>query len=217
MAENEEEVQQPEKPVKKKKSSGGGLSLPVMIAIGVGTLVIIVVVILFAISYMVNNIMDQRIGELATDSSGVTQHADKPKEKGNDAREEIEKTWQELEEEEYFGDQKGVKYMETGRIITNPKLSEKFAVINLGLSYREKVGEEESSEESADAPDAKALKMEAQIKSILNNMIGSMTEEEIQHQRQNLSTIVKEKLTPLFKKNKMFLREVLIVEFIIQS
>ena len=107
--------------------------------------------------------------------------------------------------------------METGRIITNPKLSEKFAVINLGLSYREKVGEEESSEESADAPDAKALKMEAQIKSILNNMIGSMTEEEIQHQRQNLSTIVKEKLTPLFKKNKMFLREVLIVEFIIQS
>jgi hypothetical protein len=213
----EEEIQQPEKPTKKKKSSGG-LSLPIMIAIGAGTLIVLVGASLFAINYMVNNIIDKKLGAVQADSTQThtkeDEHAKKEKEKSK----EIDETYKELEEEEYFETEEGVEYMETDRIVTNPKFSTRFAVLKLGLSYRIKVNdeEEEKEEEEVEGEDPKVMKMQAQIRNIINNMIGSMTEEELQQNRQNLQIIVKEKLTPIFKKHKMFLRDVLIVEFIIQ-
>lgn len=216
MAEQEEEIQQPEKPVKKKKSSGG-LSLPLMIAIGAGTLIVLVAISLFAISYMVNNIIDKKLGGLS-DTTKVLSPKEEAKLKEKEKEKDLEKTYKQLEEEEYFESEEGVGYTETDRIVTNPKFSTRFAVLKLGLSFREKVSEEEKEEEKPKEGeiDPKTQKMQAQIKSIINNMIGSMTEEELQQQRSNLSIIVKEKLTPVFKKNKMFLKDVLIVEFIIQ-
>jgi len=216
----EEEVQQPEKPAKKKKSSGG-LSLPMMIVIGAGTLIVLVGVSLFAINYMVNNIIDKKLGSVS-DTTKTHSHEDEANKKLKEHKKELDKTFKELEEEEYFETEEGVSYMETDRIVTNPKFSTRFAVIRLGLSYREKVaegeGEAEGGHEEAKEGevDHKAQKYQAQIKSIINDMIGTMTEEEIQQQRQNLPIIIKEKLTPVFKKQKKYLRDVLIVEFIIQ-
>lgn len=218
MAEQEEEIQQPEKPVKKKKSSGG-LSLPMMIVIGAGTLIVLVGISLFAISYMVNNIIDKKLGAQA-DSTKVLSPKEEAKIKGKEKEKELDNAYKELEEEEYFETEEGVGYIETDRIVTNPKFSTRFAVLKLGLSYREKVNPDEEKEEEEKPKegevDPAAQKMQAQIKSIINNMIGSMTEEELQQQRSNLAIIVKEKLTPVFKKHKMFLRDVLIVEFIVQ-
>lgn len=218
MAEEElEEVQQPEKPAKKKKSSGGGLSLPLMIAIGAVTLIVLVGISLFAINYMVNNIIDKKLGAVS-DTTKVLSPKEEAKLKEKEKAKELDKTYKELEEEEYFDTEEGVSYIETDRIVTNPKFSTRFAVLKLGLSYREKVGEEEKEEEEKKEGevDQKSMKMQAQIRNIINNMIGTMTEEELQQQRSSLPIIVKEKLTPVFKAHKMFLKDVLIVEFIIQ-
>ncbi len=198
--------QEPEKPQKK----SGALSLPVIIGIGAGVLVILVAVILFAVKMMLNTVVETKMG--AIQQSAEQQAV--PKEEKDMSNLEFYKM---MSENDSVGDE-DAKYMETGRITTNPRGSTQFVVVNLGISYRDKSAEEEAKKKDKnEETDDKKRKFEALIRNAINNQIGDMTVAELQQiRRDSLRSIFKESLTPVFINNRIFLRDVILVEYIIQ-
>jgi hypothetical protein len=109
------------------------------------------------------------------------------------------------------------KYMETGRITTNPRASTQFVVVNLGLSYRTGVGAEDAAKKAGTESEDQKRRFEALIRNAINNQIGDMTVGELQQiRRDSLTSIFKERLVPVFINNRIFLRDVILVEYIIQ-
>lgn len=198
--------QEPEKPQKK----SGGLSLPVIIGIGAGVLIILVVVILFAVKMMLNTVVESQIGAVQPNNEQQTP----PKEEKDMSNIEYYKM---MADNDTVSDE-DAKYMETGRITTNPRGSTQFVVVNLGISYRDKTSEDDGKKkEKNDEPDDKKRKFEALIRNAINNQIGDMTVSELQQiRRDSLRSIFKESLTPVFVSNRIFLRDVILVEYIIQ-
>lgn len=194
-----EEKQEPEKAKKKK----GGMSLPVMIAIGVGAIVVQVVLIIVVVNFVL-----PKSGDDASHKK-TEELTEKQKQKQED-----EKFFEgDTEEEDFFAEEKERKYLETDKIITNPKGSTKFVVVNLGLEYKFKPDVPEP-EQAADSDLMK--KLMARLKTTVIQDIGSKSVDEIHNSRSTYNTMIKEKLKPVFKESKIFLRNVYIVEFIIQ-
>lgn len=215
----EEEKQKPEKVKKKSK----GLSLPIMIGIGVIALAVLIGGILFGVNIMINSVLDARLAEVnVTDGEGGEkdgEHGDKEHDKEHsDEEHEEEMDPEEMAEDEFFNGDEGVSFKETGRVITNPKGSTQFVVVNLGLVIREKGEGEEGHEESEEGElSLKEVKMNAQVKHVINTVIGNLTLAELQEQRNLLTEIFKAKLKPVYQENGIWLREVVMVEFIIQT
>lgn len=196
--------QEPEKPDKKKKKKEGGMSLPVMIGIGFGVIVVNVVLVIVVINFvvpMMNGSHDAekdkkaKIAEEKKKAEHAVSHSDP-------------------EEEEFFENEKERHYMETGRITTNPKMSTKFIVIGLGLEFR--VKEDTYKEEELKAESEMMKKMLSRIKAVVIKELGMMSLEDLQTNRPQLDNIFKEKLRPLFKEQKIYLKRADIVEFIVQ-
>jgi flagellar basal body-associated protein FliL len=194
--------QEPEEPKKK-----AGLSLPVIIGIGAGVLIILVVVILFAVKMMLTSVVGTQPVDIQT-----TEQQHKPVEDKDISDVEYYKR---MVDEDKISDNDS-KYMETGRITTNPRASTQFVVVNLGLSYRTGLGVDDAAKKAAETDDQKR-RFEALIRNAINNQIGDMTVGELQQiRRDSLTSIFKEKLVPVFINNRIFLRDVILVEYIIQ-
>ncbi|MBX3044526.1 MAG: hypothetical protein KIT33_09835 [Candidatus Kapabacteria bacterium] len=170
-----------------------GLSLPVLIAIIAGSVILLFVAIIFVISIMMNNMKDTII-------SSTGGEVEKVEDKKEDAVESLDK----------------FDYMETGRITTNPAASSQFVVVNLGIFYAPEKSDKKDDEAAKVDPAAKSQRLNALIKHQVNSQIGDMDMYSLQIPRDSLMTIFKEKLMPSFKMEGYKLRDVILVEFIVQ-
>ena len=132
-------------------------------------------------------------------------------------------------EEEFPEDNstKGTEYFETGRITTNPRASTSFVVINLGMIFKVKPAEEgekkaaegeKKEKETTSAPISPfGKRFDGMLRNSINAELGKLSVDEMQIPRDSLSNMLKTKLIPLFKNEKSLLKEVVVVEFIIQQ
>ena len=116
------------------------------------------------------------------------------------------------EKEDEDSDEENIQFIETGRITTNAKASEKFVVVNLGLEFSTK----EPLESGEDGENQLSPILNAKIKGAVNQIIGSLTVEEIHTSRDTLPEIFRAELLKIFKKKDIRLKDVIIQEFIIQ-
>jgi hypothetical protein len=172
-----------------------GLSLPILIAIIAGSVVILFVAIVFVINIMMNNMKESIIS-----GSGVEQ-VEKKKEKPK-----------ELSLDKF-------EYLETGRITTNPASSTQFVVVSLGVFYSPVVkdGKEHDDKEAIKLdPETKIKRLNALIRHQVNSQIGDMDMYALQIPRDSLMSIFKTKLAPSIKMEGFLLKDVILLEFIIQ-
>lgn len=191
-------LQEPENPIKKKKE---GMSMPMMIGIGVGALVLNIVIIIVLVKFVFNGNSNTQ-----NDKKGKTSHSKASEEESSSSESNDE-------EKEFFENEEKRKFLELGRITTNPKGANKFVVVSVGCVYREKG---EIKKEDLKPESEFMRKLLAKSKSVIINEIGSTTVEEIQNKRPNLESIFRDRLKPVFKERQLFLREVIINEFILQ-
>lgn len=210
-----ENVQQPEDPKPKKKKKG--LSLPLIIGISLAALVILIGGTLGAVYIMVNN-MTQNTNTEQTQNGGENKDSENKEQK-------MKENFSVDENYSYLknvvkNQSKNIRYMELGEIITNPKNSGQFVVMDIGIEFvaydeQGKVlpvtegGEEESSFFKENQL--------AKFRDRVNNILWSMSVEELQQKRSKMSGIIENKFDPVFKKNRAVIKEVVILRFIIQG
>ena len=214
----DEEKQEPAKPKKEK----GGLPVPLFGLIGFAIILIALVVNVFLILGIKSDVT--AITEVIATGKlpeGHSKTDEKDKKKSHNKDEEF------FDDEEstvgqYVADEKA-EYFETGRITTNPRASSRFVVLNLGMffsKYPKAEGEEEEpkeeSKEKVESFSPYGKKFDGMVKNIINSQIGSMSLEELQIPRDSLTNIFKIKLRPLFGQQESRLKEVAIIEFIVQ-
>lgn len=125
---------------------------------------------------------------------------------------------EEQKKEEVKPDKKLFKYVETGRITTNPLNSDQFVVVNLSFKFSardEKVLKEvlgEGNEGGGGLPP----EIMAPIRSKINQILGSLTVGQLQERRNNLANEFKDSLKSIFAQHELILNEVYLQEFIIQ-
>jgi flagellar basal body-associated protein FliL len=201
MAEDiQEQPAEEQAPAKKEKKKDGKMSLPLIIGIIAGVVVLQVVIILVVVNVFFS---EPDTGDETAEGSNTEMIEGEPRELSED----------EIAEREFFTDDTKKKYMETGKIVTNPRDSYKYVALNVGLMYIPKESVEE--EMLADGSDM-IMKLQAEIKSRIIMTIGSMTPEELQSNRDILTNILKEELKPIFRERDIYLRKVLISEYIMQ-
>lgn len=219
MAEELEEKQQPEKPEKKSKS----LSLPLLIGIGAGGLVILLVAVFFIFSFLINDIVDKKLSNIDLAGSGENSEL-QSEEDHSPSKMTDEQYWRKMEEDEIMSaDNDMGELYETGRIITNPRNSSDFAVMNLAIYYRlpprdedDEATKEENTEDGASYVPIEIKRLEPRLKSKIGTFIGTRTRAELDAIRPQLAEEIKEELTPMFKKNKIFLKNIEVTEYLIQ-
>lgn len=184
-----------------KNSQSSGLGLVPILAIVFGSLLILILATRFIfLPYIVDNISggSQKKEEVTTKTE--TRKAD---------------------EGPYAGiDKKLIKYVETGRITTNPfNSSEQFVVVNLGLKFyasNEETLKEMFGEKGGESATTFPPEFMAKIRSKVNQILGSMTVIELQQKRLELANVVKDSLKTIFSAGNLVLGEVFLQEFIIQ-
>lgn len=202
-----EQKQKPEKP--KKAKGPTEMSLPVLLGIIGGVLVIFMAFIYFLV---LPALVDGISGNTEDNTAGTEQM--ETSEEGSHDGDEKEKGDGMSEEDEYLAGDEGLHFVETGKLMTNPKGSaNKIVVLNLGLEFRTKGDEEEESHGEGELI---SIKMMAKIKGIVNTTIGQWTIEDLDTKRDSIASYLKDGMKPLFKKNDMFLRDVILQEYIIQ-
>jgi len=202
MAENPEQAdqgkQEPEKP--KKKNTGMPMSRLLMIIGGILVVNAIAFIVIFRFF-------------LAPADDPNAKDKDKAKKEKVKTDDEEFMDEDEAAEEDFFADESKRLYVETGRITTNPKMSTKFVIINVGMVFRPK--EEVPPEQIK--PDSDLMKkLQAKIKAVIIKEIGNLTVDELQAKRGELDIMLRDKLRPVYKESKIFLREVNLTEFIMQ-
>lgn len=221
----EEEVKQ--EPVKPKKK----MNLKIPIIIGGAILGIAVLFGAFFVFVKVA-LVPSIVSEVAQVQGQNVETEDKDgekdgKKKDNKKHKDIEDmSPEEIEEAEFFTDDDDVKFMQTGRINTNPKASTQFVVVDLGLFFRERKHEGEEGEEAEEESshggegegevDPATMKLMAKTRGIITQILGSYTVGELHANRAKLPEEFKNKLRPLYKQHDMFLKDVVLQEFIIQ-
>jgi len=215
----EEEKQEPAKP---KKEKGGGLPVPLFGLIGFAIVLIALVVNVFlilGIKSEVSAITEVIIsGKLPAHSAEADKHEKKTHKEAEEFPEDEDNTVG-----QYVADDKA-EYFETGRITTNPRSSPRFVVLNLGMFFsttpheegEEEEHKEEKKEEGTPSFSPYGKKFDGMIKNIINSQIGGMSLEELQIPRDSLTLLFKKKLRPLFSQQESRLKEVAIIEFIVQ-
>lgn len=210
-----EEKQEPEKP-KRKKKEGGGLSLPVMIIVGLGAVVIQVVLVVAVLKFVFPQGEDAHASDSTATAKGQEEKKD---EHGKKSEKEIDYD----EYEDVLSKMEDIHYVETGKIITNPKgASSIFVVANFALEFKKMDKENEELKKMID--DKGEIKVEeplykklmATTKNTINRLIASYTVEELQAKRLELTDQVKKELRPVYRDFELVIVKVNLVEFIIQ-
>lgn len=206
---NEAEKQEPLKPEKK-----GGLSLPLIIGAAVGILVIIILGVVLGV-VVASKYFGSGHSEAPIDGDGKAKKEHVAK--SETAEDEFDT------EGGYLSKLHDVMIMETGRITTNPKgAASVFVVVNFGLEFKKM--DPDNEELKALAGKEGELNMEhpimkklmAKMRGVLNNMIGSYTQDELLAKRAELPELVKKELKPIFRDYELSLGSITIQEFIIQ-
>ncbi|MCX6155805.1 MAG: hypothetical protein NT007_16795 [Candidatus Kapabacteria bacterium] len=190
--------QEPERPAKK---SSGGMGLTKIL------IIIFVVILLQGGLFFI-------LFKFVLNPSGPTDPLEKEKSEQVKRLEEEKKklNGKENEEEAAMAPEKELHYGKTGRITTNPKGSDRFVVINLGIEFRSKEPLEGGTKENPFSE-----KMFGRIQSVVNGVLGSMSIDELQSKRDSLHFVFKDKLKPVIQAQKeCFLRGVDVIEFILQ-
>lgn len=208
---NKDEIQKPEKP-QKKQGKTLSFSLTNLIIISSVVLVVLVGGTLFGVNMMLKGIKSQTVH---SDSEKAEKESHEETEKAG-SKDNIENTKEDLLRKAIISDESDYDYFELSeedRIITNPLGSSRFVVLRLGFfTFDGKDG----SKKEAKVNILENTRLIARMKNTINNEIGNMTEAQIQDMRPTLPEFIKEKLTPLFLKEKVYLHEVLIIQFVIQ-
>ncbi len=217
--EAQEEKQVPEKP-KKKSGGGGDINLVTLMGIIGGSVVLMVTLLYFVLQFLIipefKN-MNSGGGNNSEGNSEAVTHVEESKSQAEHAKFDFKK------EELLFPDE-GIHLMETGKIITNPKGSTKFAVANCALEYRissedERFpkGEGEGGGEIDPSTNSILKKVLIRSQGKLNGLLGSFNMDQIQNLgADSLKIIFKRDLKPIFKKENLYLRDVIITQFLIQ-
>ncbi len=177
------------------KPKSGGLGLVHIIGIVFGSLLFLVVAVRFLIlPYVIESL--------------------KPNEEASKKKEEISKP-----KGPFDGVEKElIKFIETGRITTNPLNSDQFVVVNLGLKFfaRDKKVLREIFGQAAEGEVSLPPELMAKIRGKINQTLGSMTVTDLNQNRTRLPYIFLDSLKPVFSEGKLVLGEVIMNEFIIQ-
>jgi hypothetical protein len=211
---SEEETQQPEKPKKKK----AGLSMPILIGIIAGIVLLLIVGVVFFMKIFFIDPLKHDVANGGNQKEELANSEEAKKKAAEKLDEEFEKLVA-----EGLAENVEEKLIQTGRIITNPRGSTSYVVLDLALIYKfKKLEGEPKKEEKKEGEGAKGEGsqeeqiMNISIKSIVSSTLGGMTIPELQDRRDSLESVFHEKLKPVFKKEKKILTEVKISEFIIQ-
>ncbi|TAL68815.1 MAG: hypothetical protein EPN82_09085 [Bacteroidetes bacterium] len=191
-----QEKEKAEKPPKKP----GEMSLMKMLIMVGGT--VVVLFILLIVVYML--IIKPDLQKMAINGEGDKAKLEEVNKDKDFNPEEIKK-----EENERF--------LSTGRITTNPSMSNQFVVVDIGLDFY--VNDEQMKEIKKDKPEESPLMLRplSSVKGAVNNLLGSMTVQELQSvRRDSLQGAINSKLVQVFLSNKMVLKEAILQEFIIQ-
>ncbi len=215
MAKEEEEIQEQEgqekkqKPQKPKKK-GEAMSLPVLIGTIAGTIILLAVVMILAFKlFILPELTHSQSAEGNADSSSQKPEKIKEKKQGDEA--EYDRL-----EDKFMGNE-NLHMLETGKILTNPKNSSKFAIVNLLIEYR--ISEEDErfadSEPNLENPTIKLLL--ANVKSEVTNILGSMTVDDFYRiGSDSLRNKIGNELDTIFRKKQFLLKDVLLTEYLIQ-
>ncbi len=179
------------------KKSSGGLGLIPILGIVFGSLLILILATRFLfLPYIVEN-----LGGNKKDTTEAKKEESKTETKGP-----------------FAGvDKKLIKFIETGRITTNPLNSDQFVVVNLGLRFYA-LNENAIKEFMGEAKEGSSLPPDfmAQIRGKINQILGSLTVAELQQRRNQLANEFKDSLKTIFSNHELTLGEVYLQEFIIQ-
>lgn len=118
-----------------------------------------------------------------------------------------------------------------GRITTNPRNSTQFVVVNIGVVYfpksedhlkelkveKAKEAKEAGPEGGGGNPTLLSTKSYAQLKANVTRVLGSLSVEELQARRDSLPSMIKMNVKPVFRENEMFIKDVILLEFILQE
>ncbi len=209
----EEEKQEPEKP-KKEKS---GLPFPLFGLVGFAIVLIALIINVFLILGIKSEVSS--ITEAITSGKINTQNDSKDKKSSESADHDSDS--EDSNVGKYVADEKA-DYFETGRITTNPRASTSFVVLNLGVYFTKGDSKSEGGSEGEGKKEASTSfspfgkKFDGMVKNIINSQIGNMSLDELQIPRDSLSLLFKQKLKPLFSQQEARLKDVAIVEFIVQ-
>ena len=226
------ELQEPEieeeskKELTSGKKGGTGVSMLTLIIVFGVVLAVLVAGVFIGMKVMITSSIDKKMAEAGLDSTtSLRELTEDNKLYAQKLEEKIEmKTlMKDLEREDFYGDPDGEKYHAIDQVMAMPKGSTEKVLIGLSFVYRVKTlteeeaaeAEEEEEEESlTDMKASLAKKLDVQVKSIVTNLIGSMTLEEIQTIRPELEELLLEEIRPLFQKEKMWLKQVFVTQFI---
>ncbi|MGE5480064.1 MAG: flagellar basal body-associated FliL family protein [Chloroflexota bacterium] len=215
---DKQQPEMPSKPAKEKKPVA--LSLPLIIGGGIGALVLILATIIFGY-FLATKLFPA--ASAGTVELTAAERAEIKKKAVDELSRQRESEEQRAVKELSLDNMEGAIYYETGRITTNPKgSSTQFVVVNLALEFKILDAENEHLQKLADKEGKLNLenpimkKVEAAIKSSMNNTLASYTEAELQQNRGQLEKIFLDKLRPAFRRYELALARVNLLEFIIQ-
>jgi hypothetical protein len=116
-----------------------------------------------------------------------------------------------------FKKEENERFISTGRITTNPKMSTQFVVVDFGLDFYVSDLLGKSIKKDKPEESSEMLKPLSAVKGEINNLLGSYTVEELQAiPRDSLQSRIKSRLINVFTQNKMMLKDAILQEFIIQ-
>jgi flagellar basal body-associated protein FliL len=212
-----------------KKSKRDGIPLPTLLII-LGVVVAVLVVGLFlAMNVMITSVMDKKMSEAGLDTTSAMVKLQEDNElyyKKIQEKMAMKETMAQLEQEDFYLGDEGLLYAEINQLVAMPKGGTSTIIVSIAFEYREnpmdKAAEGEEEEEKKDDKEVidsgKLFKerpqLKAKIQSELNNMIGSMTLDEIQAIRPDLENVLTEKMKPIFHKEKIWLKTVMVTQFI---
>lgn len=211
MAEEKEAPAAKQAPVKPKKRGGGEVKMPILIGTVIGT-VILMAAIFYAVFWF---------GIKPYMSPDEAAEGDKA---GDTLKVEVDET-ADLEnmddpEQEFLHGEVGIHFIRSGRITTNPKATTQIVLLDLGMEFRAKAEDERFPEgEKVDNLETKPefSRMLASVKGKINSMLGSYTVEDLYKlNRDTLTEKFRTSLKPIFKKEKLYLRDIILMEFLIQ-
>lgn len=214
MADNTE-LQEPEKVEnsKKKKATGDkqGMSLTTVIILLLS--VVVVQAVLFILIYKF--VLKTPEGDEHSNGKSKTEK----KGEANPMPNKISNI--DLQEQEFIAGEENRDFIETDRITTNPLNSAKYVAIKVYLEYRvhpslmEVLPESDKAEEKLKKEGPYMQKIMANVKAIVIEQVGKMTEPEILGNKEKLRKNIEKSLKELFASKKIFLRDAKFTEFII--
>ena len=209
MAKEIKEAEEKQEPVKPPKKSSGDISLVTIIGVIGGAVVIMFLLLVVFFMFFVKPYLGGGHGKEAA--------------KTEQTEEKKEAKMPEGDMSEEFGskNKEFLRFAATEKIVTNPKgSSSQFIVIRIGVEYIQfdKDGKPEAPPAAAAEKGVPTFEgsMKAKVEGQVLSFLGSYTIEEFQAKRDSLPVLFKTRLKDTFKEDKMKIKDVVIMEFLIQ-